>query len=481
MHALSTSFKTMPPFAALNSVDYPRRAKLRQFISGGLPVHSPVLGRCLSLLYLSLLCLSLTACGSSALPAASTSETSTNAETNVSSNPDINFLVSYMKDWYLWYDRMPSVDLKALKTPEETLTALKVSEDRYSFIDNAAAFAAFFDEGKTVGFGLGLSVVNNKLFVRVVQPNSNAAAQGIARGDQILSIDEVPMSTLIAENRLDAAIGPSTAGLTARFQTQRAATVRDVTLVKSEYSLKYILAPTVLENAGRKTGYLYFTSFGQPGRDEWRVAINNLLAAGAIDLVVDLRDNGGGLLSIANEIGAALAPVSTAGSLAFQLQFNDRHSSSNIRYNFASDVNAGRFERLAWITSSRTCSASEAMITALLPYRSAARIGETTCGKPVGFTPPAFNGKVYNIVTFKSANRDGLSDYYNGLAADCSANSSDLSRALGDPLEPRLATALQKLATGNCPAIASAPGKSLESANQQSFATTGIKKMTGLH
>ncbi len=430
--------------------------------------------------------LALSACGSAALPLPAATDTS-----NTSTNADINFLVGYMKDWYFWYDRLPNVDLKTLKTPEEALTALKVSEDRYSFIDNAATFAAFFDEGKTVGYGVGLSVIGSDLFVRVVQPNSNAAAQGVARGDQILSIDDVPMATLIAENRLDAAIGPSTVGLNARFRIQRGSTPRDVTLTKSEYLLKYILAPTVLDNAGRKTGYLYFTSFGTPGRDEWRAAINSLLVGGATDLVVDLRDNGGGLLSIANDIGASLAPVSTAGSLAFQLQFNDRHSASNSRYNFASDVNAGRFERLAWITSPRTCSASEAMITSLLPYRSAARIGETTCGKPVGFTPPTFNGKVYNIVTFKSTNRDGFSDYFNGLAPDCVSSSNDLSRALGDPLEPRLSNALQRLATGTCPAAASSAsmsaaspavvGKSLPSALEQSFATSGLKQMTGLH
>ena len=412
----------------------------------------------------------VSACGSSdgATPAA-TSPTVSNAPGSSSSGlttnstiADINFLVSYMQDWYLWYDRLPNIDIRPYKTPEEALAALKVSEDRYSFIDNAASFQAFFDEGKTVGFGIGLSVISNTLFVRVVQPNSNAASQGILRGDQILSIDDVPVSTLIAENRLDAAIGPTTVGYSARFRIQRAAAVSDLTLAKSEYSLKYILAPTVVDNGGRKTGYLYFSSFGQPARDEWNTAINSLLANGAVDLVVDLRDNGGGLLSLASELGASLAPQSTAGSLAFQLEFNNRHASSNSRYNFPSDLNAGRFERLAWITSPRTCSASEAMIAALLPYRTASRIGETSCGKPVGFTHHrSSNGKVYSIVSFKSSNRDGFSDYYGGLTADCGSTSTDLSRPLGDPLEPRLATALQKLSTGICPATAASAEKSI--------------------
>ncbi len=432
------------------------------------------------------LCLAfvLAACGSSdsATPLATNGAPNANsAPVADSSNADINFLVSYMKDWYLWNDRLPKIDIKPFKTTDEALTALKVSEDRYSFIDNAATFAAFFDEGKTVGFGLGLSVIANNLFVRVVQPNSNAAAQAIERGDQILSIDDVPITTLIAENRLDAAIGPSTIGFGARFRVQRGVVVRDVTLTKSEYLLKYVLAPTVIDNAGRKTGYLYFTSFGQPGKAEWQSAINTILAAGATDLVVDLRDNGGGLLSLASELSASLVPRTTAGNLAFQLQFNSLHSSSNTRYNYASDLNAGRFERLAWITSPRTCSASEAMITAVMPYRAASRIGETTCGKPVGFTPPQFNGKVYNIVSFKSTNRDGFSDYFNGLAADCASSSTDLSRALGDPLEVRLASALQRLATGTCPAAATAFEKSLPSASEQNFVTSGMKQMTGLH
>lgn len=398
---------------------------------------------------------------------------------NSNSDPEVNFLVTYMKDWYLWYNRIPNVDTTSFKTPQEALTALKVSEDRYSFIDSAATFNAFFDEGKSVGFGIGLSLQGNDLFVRVVQPNSGAAAQGILRGDQILSINDELVATLIAENRLDAAIGPTVVGFVGRLKIQRGAAPLDITLTKSEYSLKYVIAPTVLSNAGRTTGYLYFTSFGEIGNTEWRAALTDFAAAGVTDLVVDLRDNGGGLLSVANQMASSLVPAGQAGGLTYRLEFNDRHSRSNQDFNLVSDGFAGRFERLAWITSPRTCSASEALITGLAPYRKAFSVGEATCGKPVGFTPPQFQGKVYSIVSFKSTNRDGFSDYFNGLPADCAVTANDFARPLGDPLESRLAAALALMAGGGCPlATKSAGGAPSQPISE--VPASGLTTMTGL-
>lgn len=389
---------------------------------------------------------------------------------------EVEYLRSYMNDWYLWYSQMPSADLTQAATVDQALDALRAPQDRYSFIESAAVFSAFFDEGRTVGFGVGLTVQGDSLFVRVVQPNSQAAAQGVLRGDRIVSINGELVSTLIAEQRLDAAIGPAVVGLSADLTVQRAGSTINRTLTKTEYSLKYILSATVFMNGHRKTGYVYFTSFGTPGRDEWRAALTSMINQGVTDLVVDLRDNGGGFLSIANDMASSLAPAQVGGQLAFQLLFNNRHSSSNQQFVLSNDPLAGNIERLAWITSARTCSASEALMAALMPYRAAARVGSTTCGKPVGFTPPEFNGKVYNVVSFTSSNRDGFSDYYSGLAADCAVSTDDLSHELGDPAELNLQTALQRLATGNCPAVATKSTGAVYTPLGR-----GMTRMSGLH
>lgn len=418
--------------------------------------------------------IAISGCGSSTSTSTATQPTVTSLSTGPGvSNSEVKYLFDYMSDWYLWYDRIPTADLSKYTTSEQALTVLKVPEDRYSFIDSAASFNAFFDEGKTIGYGIGLSQIGSEsLFLRLVQPDSNAAAQGLKRGDQIVAIDDVPVATLISENRLDAALGPAQVGVQARFRLARDAQGPVITVVKSSYPIRYVLAPQIIDNAGRKTGYIYFFSFGNIGRDAWLNELQKLLDAGAQDLVVDLRDNGGGLLSVANDLESSLAVAGVVGQTSMRLEFNNKHTGANSTYTFANSALAGRLDRFAWITSPRTCSASESLISALLPYRTSARVGETTCGKPVGFTPPEFNGKVYNIVTFRSLNHDGFTDYFNGLAPTCAAG-DDFSRPLGDSAEPRLATALSLLRNEPCP-------PATKSLSRETILESGFERVTGL-
>ena len=175
-----------------------------------------------------------------------------------------------------------------------------------------------------------------------------------------------------------------------------------------------------------------------------------LVGAGAQDLVVDLRDNSGGLLALAADIASSLAPADAPGKLFLRSEYNSAHSGSDIQYRFSALPGLGRFERLAWLTSERTCSASEALMIGLRPYRSSPVIGGTTCGKPVGFNPEQREGKVYNIVTFRLINSLGESDYFNGLAPTCVVN-DDFRKPLGDPSESLFAAAIDALNGRACP------------------------------
>lgn len=366
---------------------------------------------------------------------------------------EVRFVTGYMQDWYLWYRDLPAIDPSAWSTPEQALAALKVPQDRYSYIDSAATFDAFFDEGRALGFGFGYVLVGDELWIRYVQPHSNAQTAGLRRGDRITAIDGVPMATLIASNGVDAALGPATEGFRATFDLQRDTAPLFITMTKGWYTLASVLDARVIDRPGGKVGYLVFMSFTEPSRAEWLTALTQVQEAGAQDIIVDLRENGGGRLSVAALIASSLMPAGLDNPVGTKLEFNDRHTGSNQIFPLTPVANTGRVRRLAWITSARTCSASESLITSLVPYMAAALIGERTCGKPVGFTPPEFNGKVYSIVTFRTLNRDGFSDYYSGLSPSCTTG-EDYSRPYGDPAEPKLAAALQWLDGAGCPVAA---------------------------
>jgi carboxyl-terminal processing protease len=363
---------------------------------------------------------------------------------------EVRFVTDYLRDWYLWYGQLPAIDPSAWSTPEQALAALKVPQDRYSYVDSAATFDAFFDEGRALGFGFAYALVAGDMWIRYVQPQSSAQAAGLRRGDRIVAIDGTPMATLVASNRVDAALGPATEGFSAHFDLLRNAAPLSVTVTKGWYTVASVLHARLIDRPGGKVGYLAFLSFTEPSRTEWLAALMRLQQEGARDIVVDLRDNGGGRLTVANLVASSLLPAGLAGVAGTTLQFNDRHSGSNLTYSLTPVEGVDPVRRLIWITSARTCSASESLMTSLRPYLWAAVVGETTCGKPVGFTPPVFNGKVYSIVTFRTSNRDGFSDYFAGLAPDCTVG-EDYSRPYGDPAEPKLAAALQWLDGAGCP------------------------------
>ncbi len=404
-------------------------------------------------------------------------------------------LAEYMQQWYFWASTMPVLDAANFSTPAQALAALRVTQDRYSFIEPAASFNAFFGAGQTVGFGIGYTVVTtngaSELVVRYTQPASNAAAGGMRRGDRILAIDGESITQLVTENRLDSAFGALEAGVRRVFRLQRGPTSQDLPLEKSVYSISSsfgsaIFAPPVSASP-RRVAYLHLFTFTSLAETDWQAALASLQAQGFDDLIVDLRDNGGGRVSSANLVGSTMA-ANQVGQPSVRLQFNSQQTSANTAYQFFATSPQLTPVRLVWLTSERTCSAAEQLIHMLEPARTGlqtARVGATTCGKPVGFTPPTIGSNVYNIVTFQSANRAELASYFTGLTPTCSI-SDPVSFAYGDANDPLIATALQWLATGACPvAAANAQTKSsslqLETARDQQqpgAGTQGPKRFT---
>lgn len=391
----------------------------------------------------------------------------------------VKWFADYANAWYLWIGETQPLDPAEHATPEAALEALRVPKDRYSYIESAEKYNAFFDEARSLGFGIGYFVGRSDLPLRLVQPDSPAAAAGLRRGDRIVDIDGESIASLLATNRLDAAFGPVTEGVTRRFGVTRGGQRLELTVTKGWYTVRNVLDARVIPWAGRRIGYIAFYAFTAPAGVEWRREYQALLDQGFDDLVVDLRDNGGGRLTAANDIASMLAPEGLSGKVSTRIAFNALQSANDQILAFGSDLAAGRVGKLAWITGPRTCSASEVLIETLAAWRSAVRVGEASCGKPVGFTPPQYGGKVYSLVTFSLRNALGVGDWFGGLTPDCMAG-EDVDQPLGSPAEPKLAAALAMLAGQGCPASTAA--KSAPDAPGQASRSppAGIEGMTGL-
>ena len=381
-----------------------------------------------------------------------------------------SWLAGYMDDWYFWYALKPSPD------PNDTAfdsidkffaaelyqgTSATFPKDRWSFLQTSNSFEQFFGEGKTLGYGVsvaGLEVAgqpDQPLRVRYVEPASPAAGQ-IQRGETIVSINGKTSSELIGANDFSL-LTPAKEGDVISLVVRNGAGVeRTVSIAAAVFTLTPVSdSATLVTPHGTKVGYVVLKDFISQSLPALDAAFTQFKAAGVHELVLDLRYNGGGLISVADALASYAVGPSAVDQPFAQLIYNDKHASSNTVHRFAAKAAALGVARVYVLTGQRTCSASELVINGLKPFVEVVQVGDTTCGKPVGFLPTANCGTTYSAVNFESQNASGVGRYWNGLAPSCPA-ADDLDHALGDAAERLTATALAHVDSGACPPVASA-------------------------
>lgn len=380
-----------------------------------------------------------------------------NSEPKTCEIPDQkDWVFDTMREAYLWSDELPSADtfvMSDYETPEDVLSALKVEIDRWSRINDKTTSDALFMEGLTLAFGIGTTVTTgpdgeDRVQVRYTDIDSPAATGGIRRGDVIVTVDGMPA--------LEADWGPREEGVSVmvgyipRDQVDAAEPeVIEVELVKDWYTIITVPEFTVIEQGGQKIGYVMFTSHLDPSKDELNLAFKEFKAQGVDAVIVDLRYNGGGLVAVARYLMHLTAGKNHDGKVGYKVVYNDNLSESNTTRDLSELENSVDIDRVAFITTGRTASASELVINAMIPHIETWVIGSTTSGKPVGMNRFEFCEKLLWPITFKFVNADGNADYFEGFAPDCPA-SDDLMYDYGDPNEAMIATALEALVDGQC-------------------------------
>jgi C-terminal processing protease CtpA/Prc len=233
---------------------------------------------------------------------------------------------------------------------------------------------------------------------------------------------------------------------------------RSARLVKRPVTIPTVSHTSVYDVGGRKVGYIMFRNFVEPSVAALDAAFAQLKAAGATELVLDLRYNGGGLVSVAQHLASLIGGRRTQDQLFAEFFHNDRHPELNRLVRFEEKANTLNLTRLVVVTTRASASASELVINALRPFIPVTIVGDTTFGKPVGQYGFPFCDKVLNPVAFILRNADGQSDFFNGFAPDCRA-ADDLEHAFGDLQEASLAESLTFLRTGACTQAAATAAK----------------------
>jgi C-terminal processing protease CtpA/Prc len=368
------------------------------------------------------------------------------------------FVIDVMQDIYLWNDRLPTVSASDFDSPEATLEALRVPEDRFSFVTSTAEEDALFGEGQIAGI-IGFTHISptpDQIRVTDVFEGSPADQGGLARGDSITAVDGRPIAEVLAAEGFSASLGPREVGVTVELSWQNVDgdSFTEV-FEKAVVNIPPVSSGTVLDSPAGPVGYFLFRNFVEPAVADLDAEFAAFRLAGVRELVVDLRYNSGGLLSVAQVLSNLIGGEITQGQTQYTLEYNPDNSFRNQRVTFLDRVQSLDLTRVFFIVTGSSASASELVINALRPYLDVVLVGDTTFGKPVGQLGYTFCEKTLRPVSFSIVNADGVGDYFDGIAPTCVAD-DDLDRQFGDPGEASLSEALSYLETGGCsvPAVA---------------------------
>jgi carboxyl-terminal processing protease len=406
------------------------------------------------------LLLVLPACGGgSPTDADGTGSTGTGSCTTLGQN---TFVRDTLQDIYFWYRELPNLDPARSSSPEAYLEAVRYKplDTSFSYITGKAADTAFYSDSQFIGYGIS-SVQTSATELRLAQvfPESPASEAGLQRGDYLLTINGRSVTDLIRTGETSSIFGANEIGVATEVTWRR----RDGSEGRATMRKRLVTIPTVSDarvvaQGGQRVGYLQFRNFVTPSTAALNTAFATLKAAGANELVLDLRYNGGGLVSVAQHLGGLIGGVRTNNEVFVEYFHNDKNASRNTVARFPNPADSLDLSRLVVVATRASASASETIINSLRPFITVTVVGNTTYGKPVGQYGFDFCDKVLYPVAFQVRNALGQGDYFGGIPADCAAG-DDLDHPLGDPGEASLAEGLSFLRNGRCTAAAASAAR----------------------
>jgi carboxyl-terminal processing protease len=279
----------------------------------------------------------------------------------------LNEAIHQVSDKYV--DPIPSDSLYM-----RALEGMLLSLDPYSQLLSPSEYndLRIHTQGNYEGLGIRIDIVDNVLTVISPIEGTPAYKAGLRAGDQILLVDGVSTEGWSEEKAVQELRGPqgSEVKLTIGRDGLDEPILADIT--RKAIKLSAVPYAFMLDDG---IGYVRFTQFSEHGRDEIQDAIRDLERQGMRAMILDVRQNPGGLLDQAIEVSDLFLPkgveiVSTKGRVAE----SDRQYS-------ARDNNDFSVHPMVLLIDNGSASASEILAGALQDHDRALIVGETSWGK----------------------------------------------------------------------------------------------------
>lgn len=201
-------------------------------------------------------------------------------------------------------------------TDKGIAAAVASLDDPYSHYFDPTDYHTFLNQSNPHLSGIGVDVLPDPRGLRVVDvfPGSPAAGAGLRRGDVIVRVGPTSLANRSADFASGLIKGP--AGTKVVLTVQTGSRRHMVTITRKNLVVP-VASGHIVTYHGIKLGDLQLTSFTDGAGAELRTQVNQVLHHGARGLILDLRENGGGLLEEAVNVASIFIPdgtiVSTAG------------------------------------------------------------------------------------------------------------------------------------------------------------------------
>src|SRR5712691_2488222 len=252
--------------------------------------------------------------------------------------------------------------------------------------------------------GLGIEVAIKNGLPTVVTPmeDTPAARAGILSGDQILKINGASTEKMDLQDVINHLRGTPGQKISLTLLRPSTKEVKEYALERAEIKVQSVKGARLLDpdlTGSFKIAYVRLIQFNEPTADELSKALDEMQKQGMQALILDLRNNPGGLLNSAVDVCAQFLPpntkvVSTQGRVASQQRDYTTSGVAKQRPNFP----------MAVLVNEGSASGAEIVSGALKDLHRAIVVGETTFGK----------GSVQNVMQLPdgSALRFTTAKYY---------------------------------------------------------------------
>jgi carboxyl-terminal processing protease len=303
--------------------------------------------------------------------------------------------------------RQDYVDANKTSYHELVTSAMKgmlASLDPHSQYMDPNDFRDMQDDTRSRFNGLGIEVSIKNGLPTVVSPmeDTPAAKAGILSGDQILKINGTATDRMELQDAINLLRGAPGQKVTLTLLRPSTKEVKDYTLERVEIKVQSVKGAHLLDpelTGSFKIGYIRLIQFNEPTADDLSKALDDLQKQGMQALILDLRNNPGGLLNSAVDVCSQFLPPSTR-----VVSTQGRAASQQREYSTSAVAKQRPAFPMALLINEGSASGAEIVSGALKDLRRAILIGETTFGK----------GSVQNVLQLPdgSALRFTTAKYY---------------------------------------------------------------------